>query len=432
MKGLRALTCILLAGLVLVSCENCKHNCSGEEKKLDKVLILYQAGCNSLSEDLRGDISELKQGQLPARTDRQVIVIVGHHPVSYGTYGNKTQPCIIRLYKDKKGTPVLDTLTRLGTNDLLTKKEVMTQALNYVAETFKAEHYGLILASHGTGWLPADYYNHSDNYEVFATSPGWKTAPRIQFPQGLIPYVEPEPMPGPRTRTFGQEIVNESGTRLELEMDIKDLAAAIPYHFDYIMMDVCLMGCVEVAYELRNCCDYLGFSPTEILAAGLDYTKIAEKLLKTGDPDLKGVMDDYYDYYAALTGDYKSACFTLVDCRQMEALARACQAAFAAGRDAIAAVKPSTVQPLFRSYHHWFYDLKDILDQAGVPSTEVGAALDKCISYAIHTDAFMPMSSGFVFRTYCGFSMYLPCNGSSYLDAYYKTLAWNKATSLVQ
>jgi hypothetical protein len=121
-----------------------------------------------------------------------------------------------------------------------------------------------------------------------------------------------------------------------------------------------------------------------------------------------------------------------VDCRQLEALATACRAAFAAGRDAIAAVTPSKVQPLYRSYHHWFYDLKDILDQAGVPSTEVGTALGKCISYAVHTDAFMPMSSGFVFRTYCGFSMYLPCNGSSYLDAYYKTLAWNKATSLVQ
>jgi hypothetical protein len=44
----------------------------------------------------------------------------------------------------------------------------------------------------------------------------------------------------------------------------------------------------------------------------------------------------------------------------------------------------------------------------------------------------MPSSGGFVFNTYCGLSMYLPCNGSDYLDEYYKTLAWNKATSLVR
>ena len=413
-------------------CGGCCGICPEKTKKLDKVLIVYQAACNSLSEDLRGDINELTQGQLPAQGDKRVIVIVGHHPTSYAAYGDKTRPCIIRLYKDKKGTPVLDTLTRLETDELLTKKEVMSKALNYVAEQFKAEHYGLILSSHGTGWLPANYYNHPDNYQVFSTAPGWKVAPKVQFPEGLIPYEEPEPMPGPRVRTYGQEIVKEGAVQSSLEMDIKDLREALPYHFDYILMDVCLMGCVEVAYELKDCCDYLGFSPTEILAAGLDYTKISAKLLKDGDPDIKGVMDDYYDCYASQSGDYKSACFTLVDCRELEALATACKAAFAAGREAIAGVDPARVQPFFRSFHHWFYDLKDILDQSGVPSEAVGAALRKCIAYAIHTDAFMPNSGGFEFRTYCGLSMYLPCNGSGYLDAYYQTLAWNKATSLVQ
>ena len=32
----------------------------------------------------------------------------------------------------------------------------------------------------------------------------------------------------------------------------------------------------------------------------------------------------------------------------------------------------------------------------------------------------------------CGLSMYLPCNGSEYLDNFYKTLEWNKATALVK
>ena len=159
---------------------------------------------------------------------------------------------------------------------------------------------------------------------------------------------------------------------------------------------------------------------------------MAAKLLKSGDPDLKGVMDDYYDCYAAQSGDYQSACYTLVDCSKLDALASACKTAFESKREAIAAVDPSKVQPLFRSYHHWFYDLKDILDKAGADTRAVESALRQCIAYSVHTKAFMPYSGGFTFDTYCGLSMYLPCNGSAYLDAYYQTLSWNKATSLVQ
>ena len=431
MKGMKAIAVLFAFALLCVGCDRCCKE-RNKEKKLDKVLILYQAGFNSLSNYLKDDLGELKQGDLPAAGDAQAILIVAHHTVSYLEYDTRTEPCIIRLYKDKKGTPVLDTLTRLADTDLLTRKEVMARSLNYIAEKYKSDHYGLILSSHGTGWLPLDYYAHPNKYKLSYGGSGLKAAPQAVFPSGPVPYEEPEPMPGPPTRTYGEERIKDGAATSIHEMDIKDLAAALPFHFDYILMDVCLMGCVEVAYELKDRCGYLGFSPTEILADGLDYTKIGAKLLKDGDPDLKGILDDYFDCYAAQTGDYKSACYTLVDCGKLDALAAACKEAFSAGRQAIADVDPASVQPLFRASHHWFYDLKDILDKAGAGSSAVDRALDQCVAYKVHTDAFMPASGGFVFNTYCGLSSYLPCNGSSYLDEYYKTLAWNKATSLVQ
>ena len=43
----------------------------------------------------------------------------------------------------------------------------------------------------------------------------------------------------------------------------------------------------------------------------------------------------------------------------------------------------------------------------------------------------MGTSSGFEIKVFSGLSMYLPANGSGYLDNFYKTLAWNKATKLV-
>ena len=431
MKGLKTIAFLTAAVLLFGGCD-CFNNGKGKERKLDKVLIFYMAGFNSLSEALLGDIDELKQGNLPAQGDNNAILIVGHHTAERLAYGIKTKPCIIRLYKDKKGKPVLDTLLRMDEGDLLTKKEVMTRSLDYIAEKFKSDHYGMILSSHGTGWLPAGFYSNPTGYTLAVGGNGLKAAPKTVFPSGPIPYVEPEVMPGPRTRTYGEEIVNDGGTRYVYEMDIKDLPEGLPFHFDYILMDICLMGCVEVAWELKDKCDYLGFSPAEILSDGLVYTNMTNRLLKSGNPDLKGVLDDYYDCYAAKSGDYQSACYTLVDCSKLDALATACKSAFETSRDAIAAVDPSKVQPFFRSYHHWFYDLKDILDKAGADTRAVENALRQCIAYSIHTKAFMPYSGGFTFDTYCGLSMYLPCNGSAYLDAYYQTLSWNKATSLVQ
>ena len=46
-----------------------------------------------------------------------------------------------------------------------------------------------------------------------------------------------------------------------------------------------------------------------------------------------------------------------------------------------------------------------------------------------HTPEFL---CEFEIKTFSGFSMYLPCNGTSELDKYYRTLEWNKATGLVE
>jgi hypothetical protein len=57
--------------------------------------------------------------------------------------------------------------------------------------------------------------------------------------------------------------------------------------------------------------------------------------------------------------------------------------------------------------------------------------LNSCIIYKAATDEFLRGFGGFTIRTFCGFSMYLPCHGSAFLDGKYKELAWNKATGLV-
>jgi len=98
-----------------------------------------------------------------------------------------------------------------------------------IIDMYPAASYGLILWSHGTSWLPA----------------------------------------GVQLRSFGED----NGR----QMDITTLAAALPVKFDFILLDACLMGSVEVAYELRNKTDFIIASATEIIYSGFPYGQVMAK-----------------------------------------------------------------------------------------------------------------------------------------------------------
>ena len=93
------------------------------------------------------------------------------------------------------------------------------------------------------------------------------------------------------------------------------------------------------------------------------------------------------------------------------------------------------VQPYFRQNLHWFYDLESIVTNLGITEEEsarLKQALEECVVYKNATEYFMQGANGFEIKTFSGLSMYLPSNGHSQLDLYYKTLDWNTATGLVQ
>ena len=62
---------------------------------------------------------------------------------------------------------------------------------------------------------------------------------------------------------------------------------------DFIIFDACFMGSVEVAYELRDVCDKIVASPTEVIAEGMDYITMASYLMKSSGSDLEGFCRNY-------------------------------------------------------------------------------------------------------------------------------------------
>ncbi|MBO4340525.1 MAG: hypothetical protein J5835_03745 [Bacteroidales bacterium] len=408
-----------------------------QSKETRNVLLLYSAGFNTLANYLDNNINQLTQGLVPSKGRSEHVLLVYSKLTSRNDNGRVTQDftqpttsALFRIYQEE-GEVIMDTLKVWGPEVNACDPETMTSVLGFVHDTFPAKGYGMIFSSHATGWLPSGYYNDPSKFEGQDDDVDIWSAPSLKWRrQNEYPPLEPFPA----VKTIGQDNIPDNS----LEMELDQFAQAIPFHLDYLLLDACLCGCVEVAYELRGKADIVGFSQTEVLAEGFNYTTLGGHLLKD-NPDPTQVCKDYFDYYDTYlerypnaNSYYRSATISVVDTREMEPLADVCKTLFEKYRSVIATMNHRRVQGYFRSNRHFFYDLQDILVKAGIDEDEAAqlqAALDQCVVYKAATDSFLSVT----INTACGFSMYLPANGGEYLNKYYTSrLAWNRDTELVK
>ena len=387
-----------------------------------KVMLLYESGFNSLGGYMHTNIDDLQAGYLPRKgKSEDVLLLFSHLTKSSRNYSSETAPAMIRLYSDR-GKCRMDTLKVWPVGTPIAHAEMVTEVFDWVKENFPAKSYGAVMSSHATGWLPKGYYSNP------ASCPGeTDRSSYVSFSR--------------QRRTFGQEYYS-SGTKTE-EIELKDLAAAIPYKLDYILFDACLMSTVEVAWELRNVCSYLAVSPCEIPAAGFNYKTLAEHLLQPEVPDLKAVC---MDYYAAYENDsIYGATISMIDCGLLEPLADACRTLFSRYRSGILNLDGRNVQVYDRTgsgkYYYVFFDLKDMLREAGATAEDLSIlqdAIDQALVYEAHTARFIDVK----LDRCCGLATYLPAfpdykkdswHGTEFLDNFYKSnVSWNDATGLVE
>ena len=400
-------------------------------EEVRNVLLLYSAGFNSLSGFLSEDINDLMSGAIPMGSrSKDVLLVYSHRTVRNGAYSTPNPPILMRVYKDMRGEIVRDTLLTCNESVHSADPAQLNTILTYVKNNFPAKTYGMIFSSHATGYLPTGYYSNPNGYVY---------APAMSMMSGNsgvgrgVPYVEPVRDPSlPMVKSVGQDQVGAYGSYLSYEIQIEEFARAIPMYLDYILFDACLMGGVEVAYELSGKCGLVGFSQTEVLAEGFDYQALPTHLLSGGTPHPESVCKDYFEYYDRQSGIYRSATISLVDCNRLEPVAEICAELFDKYSIGIVSLNPMNVQRYYRGDYHWFYDLVDIVAKAGASEEEIAElneAIDDCMVYRAATPEFM---ESFRIDSYSGFSMYLPSDGSLELDKYYRTLKWNIATGLVE
>ena len=381
---IRFLFCALAMALTLFSCKKAET----EEivvVKRPKTVLLYMVANNNLSYDAENSISRLQNGYIPAEEGN---LLVYKHCAGM-------DPVLLHIKKGEEGTVVADTAYRFPPRVSATKS-ALTQALNVTQALFPADSYGLILWSHGTGWIPPLASSSSAAQEVSGSAP---------------------------QRTFGLDG--------KVELEIRDLAQAIPYKLSFMLMDACFMGGIETAYEVKDSVDYYIGSPAEILTESFPYHKIMQHIFKS-TPDYAAVCKEYYDYYNAKTGAERSATVALMDCSKLAEVAEVAKRVFDQYGERIASLDLSLLQPYFRgSGSKYFYDLKDLVDAIADASlsAEFAAALERAVPYKASTPYFIELP----IRSFCGVSTYVPGNpADTKLADYYKQYKWNQATGMIK
>ena len=382
---IRFLFCALAMALTLFSCKKAET----EEivvVKRPKTVLLYMVANNNLSYDAENSISRLQNGYIPAEEGN---LLVYKHCAGM-------DPVLLHIKKGEEGTVVADTAYRFPPRVSATKS-ALTQALNVTQALFPADSYGLILWSHGTGWIPPLASSSSAAQEQRS---------------GSCPE-----------RTFGLDG--------KVELEIRDLAQAIPYKLSFMLMDACFMGGIETAYEVKDSVDYYIGSPAEILTESFPYHKIMQHIFKS-TPDYAAVCKEYYDYYNAKSGSVRSATVALMDCSKLAEVAEVAKRVFDQYGERIASLDLSLLQPYFRgSSSKYFYDLKDLVDAIADASlsAEFAAALERAVPYKASTPYFIELP----IRSFCGVSTYVPGNpADTKLADYYKQYKWNQATGMIK
>ena len=382
---IRFLFCALAMALTLFSCKKAET----EEivvVKRPKTVLLYMVANNNLSYDAENSISRLQNGYIPAEEGN---LLVYKHCAGM-------DPVLLHIKKGEDGTVAADTAYRFPPRVSATKS-ALTQALNVTQALFPADSYGLILWSHGTGWIPPLASSSSAAQEQRS---------------GNCPE-----------RTFGLDG--------KVELEIRDLAQAIPYKLSFMLMDACFMGGIETAYEVKDSVDYYIGSPAEILTESFPYHKIMQHIFKS-TPDYAAVCKEYYDYYNAKTGSVRSATVALMDCSKLAEVAEVAKRVFDQYGERIASLDLSLLQPYFRGgSSKYFYDLKDLIDAIADASlsAEFAAALERAVPYKAATPYFIELP----IRSFCGVSTYVPGNpADTKLADYYKQYKWNQATGMIK
>lgn len=384
--------CLLLS--VFTGCSNDKEDLP--PAPVSYTALIYMIADNSMDSDVDYSISQLKAG---ARHSAGTAVV-------YVDRLNEA-PRLFKITQAGEEVPL-----KSYAEDNSANIETLVEVIEETKKLVPSEKFGLVLWSHSMGWLPNGY------------SSGLRMT-RGKAEQDF-----------PRTRYIGPDFHPGDVPTSDNMIEVDELAESLPDHVaEYIWFDVCLMGCVEGLYAVRNKCNYLIASPTEVLAeadydaSGIPYAKVLPYMFG-GAEELKQACRAYYNHYNGMKYDVlRSATITLVDAKQLDGLYDVVHGILDGHLSEVESMDTSGLQ----AYHTKdvpgvFFDLKDMVNR--LKSTDdaiLEAQLEKTVVY---TEATVSFKNVAIDRNrYCGLSVYVPLRKwekNAEYKYYFESLEWGR------
>ena len=289
---------------------------------------------------------------------------------------------------------------------------VFARVLADMVRRWPARSYGLVVFSHGSGWLPGGW---TPDREA-GVSAGFAAA---ECDAGRTPAV--------------RSVVRDGDRRMELA----EFATAIPDGLcDFIVFESCLMAGVEVAYALRDKTDYVVASPAEVVAPGFIpvYPRLVECLFEP-EPALAVLARTYYEQVCGYVPDLRAATVSVIRTDRLEALAQVCRAIVAGAGGTPEGELPDAalvgdVQHFDRyDGYRLFFDLEDYMERMAPPAqaARLREALDGAVVCRYATPDFLPYQNGFAIGRCCGLTTYIMQEGFPGLNEAYRATEWARA-----
>ena len=314
--------------------------------------------------------------------------------------------------------------------------EGFADILNEVKTQADALNYALIVGAHGCGWTYASdwssypyYARPSVTRPVDSALNGISTAGNsagISSFSGILFGPDPN---APLTRFFGSVSLAENA------MDISTLAEGIResgLKMQYILFDVCYMGNVETAYELKDVTNYLIATSSEIMAKGIPFRSMWSYLNGT-TPNYSSLVNGIVNFYKNSNTPYCN--MAAIDCRQLDALANVMKE-INQKYTLDTTIPLDSIQPLDGFSPHLSYDMAvyvDSLKPSGYLKEQFSNQLKKTVKAAAHTDyaytalKLMYPEVTIKIKNYCGLSISDPSQHPVAIRGKEKT-GWWKAT----
>lgn len=385
-RYLAALFCIILLA-------SCRKDEPAPPAATERTLLVYMVANNNLGRpgydvDDNGfsfwrraaDSVNIEQMQYAARMGH-----LGNGRLLVYHNDNASKNTLYEVLKD--GT--LKVLRSYPADTPSTSSQRMTRVIDDTRTLAPAADYGLVLWSHGDGWL--------EN----GIEPSQPSRPGVTY-------------------SFGAD-----GYR---RMNVSTLAQVLqPYAFSFVYFDCCYMASVEVAYQMRHCTPYIAGSATELPWDGMPYGSNIKALMEGSAPEsVVNAATNTFSHYNALSGSARTCTMSVIATAGMDSLAAATRRIYAKA----AAPVPAGYRPQYLNLAgSLYYDMEHFVKAMATADDDYAAwrkALESCVIYSAATPKLW---NRLTLDSHCGLSTFIGTPDGTggyrpYSYGNYSTLEW--------